>query len=607
MKPKNFLLLLFLISLFGCVVTQKIQKPVVKYFREQKCSPNKWFGIPIDTSSEYRRVAESYYIFEPVKDINSQDNEWGLSFLSEREAILTYDNNAQQLPILVTFVNESRARISTGLSVPLDGHLGSFSIAGNIVYFARSPFGENPKELTGNSDIYSGRIIKNVISNPQSLPEPINTNFLTWESHPSISPNGKVLFFSSDRIPYKGPDIFFVFKLPDGTWSEPFNCGDSINTECDEITPFVTSDGKYLLFSSTGHENIGGYDLFQSQISEAFWKEIDNYKPGKFVIWDKFFAAARNLRPPTNTIYDEISPSTPKDPQELLYYSSNQFDLKDGSGFRRGGFDMFVRYKFTKAKPVAEAPKRLEPKLEVKEELVLPQPELKLAPNFKLFGYVFETERRQPLPNANLYVFQFDTLLQSFPDIKTTKPLFSTRTKNDGYYEFSLLKNVDYQVFAESQQFFYESKKVRMELTEPANEMRLDFYLPIKFTLRINFPLDVYDRPYRYILDSNGVETNLTWEEELDMLALNIINSSPFIKKIVLVGHTDDIASEEYNIRLGQNRVNFVISQLLKRGVSSEILEGISAGESQPLPRRPNEDIETYRKRLRRVEISKIY
>ncbi|MGB9911925.1 MAG: OmpA family protein, partial [Candidatus Kapaibacteriota bacterium] len=75
----------------------------------------------------------------------------------------------------------------------------------------------------------------------------------------------------------------------------------------------------------------------------------------------------------------------------------------------------------------------------------------------------------------------------------------------------------------------------------------------------------------------------------------------------VLVGHTDDVGTEEYNLRLGKNRVDFIIKQLVARGVSPEILEGQTAGKSQPLPRRADEDLTTYRKRLRRVEISKIY
>lgn len=603
----SFIVSVSLIMFISCVSSVKIQKPVVKYVREQKCSPEKWKGIPIDTSREYRNVAESFYIFEPVVGINSLENEWSLSFFDEKNAILTYDDNNQQVPIIINFTDKTRAKISSGLSIPLDGHLGCFSISGNNVYFARSPLSAEENYITGNSDLYSGKIYRNVISQPQPLSKNINPYFASWESHPAISSNGRVLFFSSDRIPFKGPDIFFSILLPNNTWSDPINCGDSINTECDEITPFVTNDGKYLLFASTGHDNVGGYDLFISTISDNFWKVIENFSPDNKIEFSKYFSKAKNLRPPTNTPMDEIFPSTPTDPNELLYYSSNQFDIQSGL-YRRGGFDIYCRYKVTKPKVVAAQKRTEEPKLEVKEvEPKLEQKPVEIDPKFKLYGYVFNLDNNEPIESANVYVYQFDTLTQAFPDVTKFPPLFETKTNSKGFYEFALLKNIDYQIFAESPNFFYDSKKIRMELTNPEKEVRVDFYLPLKLTLRINFPFDVFDKPYKFILDSNGIETNITWEESLDMLALNIINSSKYIKKIELVGHTDDVGTLEYNYRLGQNRVNFVINELVKRGVAKELLEGKSAGETDLLPRRNDEDLETYRKRLRRVEISKIY
>jgi outer membrane protein OmpA-like peptidoglycan-associated protein len=124
--------------------------------------------------------------------------------------------------------------------------------------------------------------------------------------------------------------------------------------------------------------------------------------------------------------------------------------------------------------------------------------------------------------------------------------------------------------------------------------------------MRINFPLDEYQNPYKYTLDSLGTETNRTWEEELHLLTTNILKSKAKIKKIILVGHTDDIASEEYNIQLGRRRVQFVISELIKLGVPQELLEGRSAGKNEPLTRLDNEDISIYRKRLRRVTLEKI-
>lgn len=602
--PKVYLLICFLLS---CSIQERVQKPIIKIQREQKCSPNKWLGLPIDTSYEFRKVADSYYVFEAIKKINTIEDEWQVSFINEKNAILTYNDNQEQIPIMVSFSNETIARMTSGVSLPLDGSIGSFSLLKDKVFLARSPNRISSEELTGNSDIYQGYFSKGVITRVEPLPQNINTNYQTWESHPSISPNGKVLFFTSDRVSYRGPDIWFSIMLPDGSWSDPFNCGDSINTECDEITPFVTPDGYQLLFSSSGHDNVGGYDLFSSNISPEFWKEVENFYPGKTQDFGRFFSKARNLRPPTNTPFDEIFPTTPTNPADLLYYSSNQFSQEQSTIYRRGGFDIYCRYRIKKPKIARVDVPKVEPKLEIKQrELVLEAPELNINPEFELYGFVYDATKYQKIPYANVYVFQMDTLTQSFPDVTTTPPIAKKTCDDKGKYSFTLLKGIDYQVYAEAKNYFYDSKRIRVDLADTLHSMQLDFLLPQLFTLRINFPFDVYDAPYRYVLDSNGVETNISWEEELDLLAFNIINSSAYIKKIVLVGHTDEQGNNEYNYRLGLNRVNFVINQLVKRGVSKDLLEGISAGEEQPLLRRPKEDLESYRKRLRRVEISKI-
>jgi len=97
----------------------------------------------------------------------------------------------------------------------------------------------------------------------------INTRFN--ETHASLSGDRKTLFFTSDRKGgFGGLDIYKSEMGPDG-WGPPVNLGPVINTIFDEETPFLTSDGKKLFFSSQGHYNMGGFDVFFSEIGNGSW------------------------------------------------------------------------------------------------------------------------------------------------------------------------------------------------------------------------------------------------------------------------------------------------------------------------------------------------
>lgn len=97
----------------------------------------------------------------------------------------------------------------------------------------------------------------------ENLGKPINSKY--FESHASFSPDGKTIFFSSNRNESMGGMDIFYSELDDrGNWTEPKNLGPNINTTLNEETPFMCKDGKALFFSSQGHETIGGYDIFYS-------------------------------------------------------------------------------------------------------------------------------------------------------------------------------------------------------------------------------------------------------------------------------------------------------------------------------------------------------
>ncbi len=98
------------------------------------------------------------------------------------------------------------------------------------------------------------------------------------ESHGTISPDGKHLYFTSNRKGgYGGFDIYVSEKNDKGVWSDPVNMGPTINSPYDEETPFILEDNQTLYFASEGHYNMGGFDIFTTKKNEkGEWTEPIN-------------------------------------------------------------------------------------------------------------------------------------------------------------------------------------------------------------------------------------------------------------------------------------------------------------------------------------------
>lgn len=85
----------------------------------------------------------------------------------------------------------------------------------------------------------------------------------TWESQPSVTPDGQWLYFASNRPGgLGGTDLWRCHRKADGSWGRPQNLGSSINTPGNEKSPFIHADGHTLYFASDGWQGFGGYDMY---------------------------------------------------------------------------------------------------------------------------------------------------------------------------------------------------------------------------------------------------------------------------------------------------------------------------------------------------------
>ncbi len=134
---------------------------------------------------------------------------------------------------------------------------------------------QSPKPKTKHSDIFYCKMNRTGSWNsPKAMGAPINSFY--FDAAITMTADESTCYFISERAGEKQQSDIFVSYKTGNSWSKPENLGDVINTEGNETTVYVSPDGKYLFFSSTGHEGMGGYDIFVSKNNGSEWSKPTN-------------------------------------------------------------------------------------------------------------------------------------------------------------------------------------------------------------------------------------------------------------------------------------------------------------------------------------------
>ena len=150
----------------------------------------------------------------------------------------------------------------------------TISADGNTIYFASESFKEkiSEKDKKANakfSQVYLFKAVKNGGTWGEITPLPFNNKTYST-SNPSLSRDGNTLYFSSNRPgSLGGIDIWKVAVNADGTFGEPQNLGNKVNTEGNESFPFIADDNKTLFFASSGRQGFGGLDVYQIDLANG--------------------------------------------------------------------------------------------------------------------------------------------------------------------------------------------------------------------------------------------------------------------------------------------------------------------------------------------------
>lgn len=127
-----------------------------------------------------------------------------------------------------------------------------------------------------NVDVFGSRLVNGRWSPLFSAGPNVNGD-RSWDSQPSITPDGQYLYFASNRPGgLGGMDIWRCRRLPNGDWSRAENLGPSVNTPGNEKCPFIHADGKTLYFASNGWQGFGGYDMYFININDTYLQRPTN-------------------------------------------------------------------------------------------------------------------------------------------------------------------------------------------------------------------------------------------------------------------------------------------------------------------------------------------
>ena len=172
----------------------------------------------------------------------------------------------------------------------------------------------------GSCDLFISYKIGDDWTKPKNLGSTVNSRY--WESQPSLSADGRTLYFVSDRPGGLGKrDIYVSYLKKDGTWSPGVNLSKPVNSKEDEVSPFIHANGQTLYFASDGHPGFGSFDLFYSELSENVWQEPEN------------------LGYPINTYEEQVSLFVTSDGKKG-YYSNENLSNRVGAKSALYEFDM---------------------------------------------------------------------------------------------------------------------------------------------------------------------------------------------------------------------------------------------------------------------------
>ena len=263
-----------------------------------------------------------------------------LCFTREVRRASAYGPDRQEDFYISKWTSDGYWGLARNAGAPLNtaGNEGAQSISsdGRSMYFTAC----DRNDGQGRCDIYYSVFDGTRWSPGVNIGQPVNSAY--WESQPSISPNGRMLFFVSNRPGgFGGMDIWYSILGENGKWGKPVNPGKTINTSGDEFSPFIYFNSRTLYFSSNGRESFGGHDIYMTTLNrDSSWADPVNLGPAVNTPADEtgliiessgkraFFSSVREKSKGKDIFYIDLPEAIR--PEPVSYLKGKVIDKADG-------------------------------------------------------------------------------------------------------------------------------------------------------------------------------------------------------------------------------------------------------------------------------------
>lgn len=391
----------------------------------------------------------------------------------------------------------------------------------------------------GGGDFYEMKMNKK--NNAKwSKPKPMKTvNSPAHETSASLSFTGDTLYFCSDRKSTFGEhDIYVSIKNKNGKWQKPRNMGDVINTPYDEISVSVDQQGKYLYFSSKGHQGMGGFDIFKVNIENGV-------------------SQPENVGFPLNSAADDVYFTLSED-GKTGNLSSNRI-----SGM--GGYDIYNITLLGERKMfITSTESKFLANVSVLSRYDVKTVDVEEEKKTIVLGVVLDAKTKEPLfASIELSDIEQNQLLATFTSDSLT-----------GKYTLSLPLGVNYGASVKKEGYLYHSENFNIPLNEEAQTINQVIFLN---KIEVNQVIVLKN----IFFDVNKTTLKPESATEIDN-AYKLLVENPTIE-IELSGHTDNTGSAATNRRLSEGRAQAVVNALKEKGIDASRMKAVGYGPDKPI------------------------